>query len=42
MCVITPKFRTPWVYTKAALNIVLSVVLCILFTALGVAMARRL
>jgi len=29
-------------YTKAALNIVLSVVFCILFTALGVAMARRL
>lgn len=29
-------------YTKAALNIVLSVVLCILFTALGVVMARRL
>jgi len=29
-------------YIKAALNIVLSVVLCILFTALGVVMARRL
>jgi len=29
-------------YTKAALNIILSVVLCILFTALGVALARRL
>ncbi len=29
-------------YTKAALNIVLSVVVCILFAALGVALARRL